>query len=357
MTATHDDRWWEGLGARTVRVDIDEARRASVRVLVSYAVPRSDAEITARHLVEGSVRGYPAHGLERLPQLVAMLHRGTLNPAPRRTVVRRSSALAVLDGDHGLGPPAAAEAVALGRSMARSCGVGVVGLRAAGHQGALGPWAEQCAGDDCFGLVVSASEPGVVAGQGTRPIFGTNPIAYAWPTGQGPVVADFSTAATTRSELLRRAETGDPLPPGTAVDGHGRPTRDARAALEGGLLPLRGDHKGVLLSLLAGMLAGPVVDGPAPHQVAGTRKPDTPPDKADFFLVINLGATTDMSVFQARSEALREVLACPDAGSFVLPGKRARRRSAAARREGLNVSPAVARLLGTETSQWQETRP
>ncbi|MDF3139847.1 Ldh family oxidoreductase [Streptomyces sp. T21Q-yed] len=343
-----DDKWWEGVGEQNVRASAEEVEGAATRVLVSHHVPVDDAALTARHLVDGSLRGHFAHGVERLPQMIAMLRRGTLNPAPKRTIVRKSSAVAILNGDNGLGPPAAAEAVAQARSMAASCGVGVVGLCASGHQGTLGPLAEGCAGDDSFGLVVSASEPGVITMAGTKAIFGTNPIAYAWPSAQGPVVADFSTAAMTRSELLRRAEAGEPLPSGTAVDTDGLPTRDARAALDGGLLPLRDDHKGALLSLLAAMLAGPVVDGPAPHQVVGTRKADAFPNKADFFLTINLRATTALSDFYVRGETLRQVLDSPGAGDFTLPGTGAKARIAKARQEGLYLSSGTARLLWAE---------
>jgi LDH2 family malate/lactate/ureidoglycolate dehydrogenase len=344
-------RWWAGNAERSIHVTAEDARRSSARMLMAHGVPRDDAVQTAAHLVEGSLRGYPAHGIDRLRQIDVMLRKGTLNPKPRRRITRRSPAVTILDGDRGLGPPAASEAVACARDLASRYGVGLVGVLASGHLGTLGPWAEQLAGDDQFGLVVSASEPGVVAPGGKRPVFGTNPIAYAWPSDEGPVVADFTTAATTRSELLRQAESGGSLPPRVAVDAEGRGTQDAREALSGGLLPLRDDHKGVLLSLLAGMLAGPVVGGPAPHEVTGTRDAGAPPDKADFLLAIDLGATTEVGTFLARGASLRAMLGAPDSGAFPMPGTGSRERRARAAREGVHVSAATAALLWPESAQ------
>jgi LDH2 family malate/lactate/ureidoglycolate dehydrogenase len=334
--------WWRGTASAGSRLSVAEATERTAHVLIHYGVDRDDALVTAAHLVEGSVRGYPSHGIERVPQLVEMLRSGTLRPEARPRVERTRPGVLVIDAGHGLGPPAAALACALAREAAAECGVGLAALRDAGHLGTLAPWAERCAGTDAFALVSSSSEPGVVAPGGHVPVFGTNPIAYAWPSPSGGGSADFSTAAITRSDLLRAAENGDPLPPMAAVDGNGEPTRRAEAALAGGLLPVGGGTKGGLLSLLAALLAGPVAGGPASQDVRGTRR-DEPPHRADLFLVVDLSATTDLGTFGPAVDAM---LAAAGAGSaFHPPGSASRRRREAALRDGIPVSAVTADLL------------
>ncbi|MEU0028418.1 Ldh family oxidoreductase [Streptomyces sp. NPDC006335] len=340
------DGWWSTDSDTIVRVDAESAQHAAVNMLRGLGVPEGDAQCTARHLVEGDLRGYPMHGLQRLLQMDEMIRRGTLEPAASRRRTRKTDATAVVDGAHGLGPPAASMAIALARELAESTGLGLVGVHNAGHLGTLGPWAEQAAGEDSFALVMSASEPGVVLPGGGDPVFGTNPIAYCWPTGEGHLTADFSTAAVTRSELLRRAEQGHALPPGTAVGPDGEPTRDPHVALKGGLLPLGGGHKGMLISLLAAFLAGPVMGGPPAHSVKGTRRSENPPEKTDVFLVMRLDAATSRKQFLKDME--RFLGHARAAGPFRMPGEQARAHRAQALSGGIELSGQVARLLWPE---------
>ena len=65
---------------------------------------------------------------------------------------------------------------------------------------------------------------------GTRPVLGTNPIAFALPGAAGPLVLDIGTSAFMATELQLRVRLGQPLPEGVALDRDGQPTRDAEEA-------------------------------------------------------------------------------------------------------------------------------
>ncbi|WP_433892868.1 Ldh family oxidoreductase [Streptomyces sp. CA-111067] len=347
MTRTYGANWWTGTGSGSggagVRVPAARAGDAAVRLLTRRGVPASDAAVTARHLLDGDLRGHPAHGLSRLRQITAMLDRGTLDPRPARVLRHPRPAVAVVDGGGGLGPPAAAEAVTAVRELSADTGVAVAAIHRAGHLGTLAGWVEAAASDDCFALMASSSEPGVVAPGGATPLFGTNPLAYSWPSADGQVTADFTTAALTRSELLSRAETGRRLPRNSAVRSDGTPTRDPVEALGGGLLPMAAGHKGVLLSLLVGFLAGPVVGGPPAHRVAGTRDAGRPAGKCDFLLVIRLDAAGTPEEFCGSGD---DFLAFAEKeGGFVRPGRGSRERRARGEAEGIVLDGPTARLL------------
>jgi L-2-hydroxycarboxylate dehydrogenase (NAD+) len=310
-------------------------------LLEARGVPAGDAALTAAAMVEGDLRGYPHHGVDRIFQALAGLDEGSLRARPERRVLHEGPAFAVVDGDRGLGPPAAAEAVELAAAKACGAGVGAVGVRGAGHIGILAYYAEMGARRGCLTLVTSTTSPAAVVPGGSERLLGTNPLAYSFPLADGLVTADFSTTAASRGALLHRRDTGQPLEPGWGVDALGRPTTSPAAALEGGLLPHGGDIKGALVSLLLATLAGPLIGGPPNHAVTGTRFMDQPPTKGDLFVCFAIGRFTGLDAFARDSLSQLQAMERSTPG-FHVPGS----RSHARRRGGrVTVGPALAELL------------
>jgi LDH2 family malate/lactate/ureidoglycolate dehydrogenase len=90
-------------------------------------------------------------------------------------------------------------------------------------------------------------------------VFGTNPIAFAWPRPDGPpFVFDFATSAIARGEIELHRRAGKPIPAGWAIDSEGNPTNDPTAALAGAMLTF-GGHKGSALSAMIELMAGPLI--------------------------------------------------------------------------------------------------
>jgi L-2-hydroxycarboxylate dehydrogenase (NAD+) len=323
---------------------LGEVERGLVRVLRGEGVPEADARITAAHLVEGAARGYLHHGVERIFEILDGFERGTLAPAAPRRRVRDVLGLASLDAQAGLGAPAAAEAMTLAVEKAQHTGIAAVGVANAGHLGILAPWAELPAMRGMFGLVMTTTSPAVVVPGGRTAVLGTNPIAYAFRLDGEIVSVDFSSAATTRSTLLAHRESGEPLPLGLAVDEHGVPTVDPEAALRGGLLPLGGEFKGALLSLLVAVLAGPAVGAVANHRITGTRWMTAPPTKGDIFIAIDIEQLTDVDSFAAEMRSFFEHVR-EDVPGLYIPGQGSRRRREESQIDGIRVSPKLEALL------------
>ena len=88
-----------------------------------------------------------------------------------------------------------------------------------------------------------------------RPVYCTNPLAFAAPVADGPpLLIDQASSATAYVELRRYADRGEALPPGWAVDADGRPTTDPNAALRGALLAF-GGARGANIALMVEVMA------------------------------------------------------------------------------------------------------
>src|SRR5580692_1273379 len=146
----------------------------------------------------------------------------------------------------------------------------------------------------------AASARSVAPFGGTRPVLGTNPIAFGMPSSRGPVVLDMGTSAFMGTDLAYRERLGQLLPEGVAVDAEGRPTRDPAMARGGALLSF-GGYKGFGLALIVqafGLLAASALD----------------PDKDDgyLFVVFKPDLLADLDDFKRQlGELLERIKATP----------------------------------------------
>jgi LDH2 family malate/lactate/ureidoglycolate dehydrogenase len=65
------------------------------------------------------------------------------------------------------------------------------------------------------GLACTPSHAWVAPAGGTRPLFGTNPIAFGWPRrDKPPFIVDMATSAAARGEIQLHQRAGKALPEG-----------------------------------------------------------------------------------------------------------------------------------------------
>jgi len=106
-----------------------------------------------------------------------------------------------------------------------------------------------------IGLSFGNTPQGIAPWGGNKGLFGTNPIAFAAPRKKAdPMVIDMGLSKVARGRINVAAQKGEPIPEGWAVDAKGEPTTDAKAAMEGTMLPM-GDAKGAQLVLMVEILA------------------------------------------------------------------------------------------------------
>ena len=104
--------------------------------------------------------------------------------------------------------------------------------------------------------LAATNGPALVAGSGsTKPVYCTNPMAFAAPVAGGPpLLIDQSSSATAFVNIRAAANAGKAIPDGWALDAEGRPTTDPFAAMKGALLAF-GGGRGANVALMVEVLA------------------------------------------------------------------------------------------------------
>ncbi|WP_414440986.1 Ldh family oxidoreductase [Burkholderia sp. 22PA0106] len=243
--------------AEDVSLSLDEVDALARRVLIAHGVSESNARSLASVIVQGQRDECHSHGVYRLISCVRTLRTGRVDG--RAVPTLRKLAGSVIEADaHGgyslpaleLGLPALVEA-------ARQQGLAALTIRHCYHFSALWPEVEAIAAHGLVGIAMCPSHAWVAPAGGTRPVFGTNPIAFAWPrpAGQLPYVFDFATSAIARGDIELHARQDKPIPDDWAIDEHGQPTTDPHAAMRGAMRTF-GGHKGSALATMVELMAG-----------------------------------------------------------------------------------------------------
>jgi LDH2 family malate/lactate/ureidoglycolate dehydrogenase len=235
---------------------------------------------------------------------------------------------------------------------AKACGIAALAINRCVHFAALWPEIEAVTAHGLVALACTPSHAWVAPAGGTRPLFGTNPLAFGWPRPSPyPYVFDFATSAVARGEIELHRRAGKPIPDGWCIDVEGRPTTDAAAALAGAMLTF-GGHKGSALSTMIELIAGPLIgDLTSTESLAADEGAGSSPLGGELIVAIDpagfLGAAASEHLH--RAEALFEGIVGQGAR---LPSQRrfeARARSLA--RGGVRVPRALVEDLRKLASQ------
>jgi len=233
----------------------EDLKAEVVFLLKKIGVPEADAEITAEVMVETNSKGIESHGVRWLDIYMQRMLEGGVNPVTKIDVIKDKGSLLILDANNGIGQVAMTKAVEMGIKKAKENGVSFVAIRNSNHFGATGYYTELAAKQNVIAFTATNSTPLMAPWGGTDLCIGTNPLSYAFPTRDVPIVVDMATTTLARGKVFISARKGEPLPAGVALNKDGEPTVDAKEALEGVLLPV-GGPKGFGLSLMIDIIGG-----------------------------------------------------------------------------------------------------
>src|SRR5207253_5521524 len=134
-------------------------------------------------LVDANLAGVDSHGVIRIARYAAAVHSGKVLPAERPEVMSNRAATGHVDGRWGWGQPAGRLASDTAVGLASNYGIGAVAIGRCNHIGRLGEYVERIAMANMIGLAACNSLPAVAAHGGRTRVLGTNPIAFAAPSG------------------------------------------------------------------------------------------------------------------------------------------------------------------------------
>jgi LDH2 family malate/lactate/ureidoglycolate dehydrogenase len=282
-----------------------ERHRAQLEaILEAWGMPPDHAATTADILGWADLHGVDSHGISMIPGYDRMRRSGRADMQARPRVVKETPVSALVDGGGGLGHVPGRFAMQLAIDKAKAAGIALAAVRNSAHFGAAGYYALMAAKDGLIGIAcTSNSLPQVAPTFGREAKLGTDPWAFAAPTGEGePFLLDMATTTVAAGRIRNKANEGLPCPPGWVLDKDGRPSTDPMEAREkGGFLtslggsPETSSYKGyglaVMVNILAACLSGATL---ITDPLAG-RKP--PGDIGHCFIAIDPGLFRDRDAF------------------------------------------------------------
>jgi LDH2 family malate/lactate/ureidoglycolate dehydrogenase len=314
----------------------------------SQGLPEADAAQVARLMTEADVQGSDGHGVIRLPQYIKRIRAGGINKHPDIRIVQERAAMAVVDGDNGMGHLVVSRAVDIAIEKARTAGVAWVGTRYSNHAGPASLYARRPLEHDMLGLYFAVGNANhLPPWGGTDMLLSTNPIAAGIPTAnEPPVVLDMATTVAAYGKVKAKAKRGEQMPVGWMIDRQGKPLLDPNKSGDGFLLPI-GDHKGYGLALIVGLLAGTLGGAAMGRDVIDFNADfKTTTNTGQAILVIDLAAFGDPAVFKGAVDKLvRDIRGSerlPGVERIWLPGEQSHEKRARYREHGVPIAGGVA---------------
>lgn len=247
------------MGSDRETITLAEGRELALAALTRHGCDKANAEAVAGIMMAAEADRAESHGLFRLPGYIASLKSGKVDGRAKPVVTRPSPGVVRVDGKLGFAPLAIEAGRAPLIEAARAQGVAALALVRIHHFAALWPEVEALAAHGLAALACTCATPMVAPAGGTKPFFGTNPLAFAFPRDNAPpVVFDQASAAMARGDVTIHAREGKPVPPGTGIGPDGQPTTDPAAVLKGAQLPF-GGYKGSNIALMIELLAGALI--------------------------------------------------------------------------------------------------
>ena len=323
-----------------VQLTLAEARSLAEKCLAANGCDQANAEAIANVMILAERDACTSHGLFRLPGYVSALRDGRANGRADPKIERSAPGVIRIDCDLGYAPLALARGRQPLIEAAGENGIAALALVRTFHLAALWPEVEALAEAGMVALAVTSSRALVAPVGGTRPMFGTNPMAFGWPRPDGPpMVFDQAVSVMARGEVQLAARDGHDLPPGVALDAAGNPTTDARDAVDGVLLPF-GGHKGSAIGLMIELLAAGLLGENFAFETSAQFADDGGPGRGgELIIAMDPARFGDAAGWQAHAEGFFARMTAED--GVRLPGQRRHAAQAKTTNEGFAIPAAL----------------
>ncbi|MGB1011895.1 MAG: Ldh family oxidoreductase [Thiolinea sp.] len=304
-----------------VHLSLEAAHELAMECLLASGFDQENAVAVADRMIQAEGDRCYSHGLFRLPWYCSAVKSGRANGKARPRLEQLAPAVIRVDGDNGFAPLGQALAHQPLVDCARENGIASLAFVNMFHIAAMWPEVERLADDGLCGFAFTAAYPYVAPAGGTKPLYGTNPMGFAWPRKDGPpLVFDQASSAMARGEIQICARDGHSVPETAGIGPDGEKTTDPNVVLEGAQLGF-GGYKGAALAMMVELLAGALIGEFLSIESAeddGGR--GGPPKGGELMIAIDPTRHGDADGFLERGEKLFEAIMAQEGTR--LPGAR-----------------------------------
>ncbi len=231
-----------------------------IKIFMNHKLNKNHAKISSQALINAELVGAYGHGLSRLKMYCNRIKKKLINPKPKIKVKKISNSISLIDANNSIGFVSADIGIKKAISNAKKTGIGMVGIKNSGHYGLSGYYAEQAVKQNLITMIYTNAPPAIAPHGSLKSLFGTNPICFGCPSGSKiPFILDTSISMINRGKIRFAAANNEKIPEGVALDKYGKPTTNAKQALQGVQLPIagfRGSGLAWMVDILSGVLTG-----------------------------------------------------------------------------------------------------
>ena len=243
-----------------MKISLAELHRMCTAAASAAGASRLVARSLADATVDAEACGQKAVGVAHFFDYLDAFRAGRIDPIAMPVLTRIKPAIFHSDAKGGIAQLGFDRAFNRFAAAATKHGLALFTQTNAWTCGALGYHAERLARQGLVALAATNASAMIAGGGAIRPIYGTNPMAFAAPVaGRSPLLVDQSSSATAFVNVRAARERGSAIPDGWAIDRDGNPTNDPKAAMKGALLAFggaRGGNLALMVEVLAAGLSG-----------------------------------------------------------------------------------------------------
>ncbi|KOC68685.1 Malate dehydrogenase [Habropoda laboriosa] len=245
----------------------EDVIRFIAECLTKSGTTPEDGRTVGHHLMTADYCGHFSHGMNRMQMYVQDIKDEMTDPVAKPKVVTDFQAIALVDGNNGLGQVVGKFCMEMAMEKAKKFGIGMVSVRGSNHYGICGYYTRMAVEQGLIGFTCTNTSPLMAPTRSKKACLGTNPLSLGMKAAGGDsFVLDMATTAVALGKIELAIRKEEPIPEGWALGTDGKPTRDSEDAYKASLLmPLGGEENnsgykgyglGLMVEVLCGVLSG-----------------------------------------------------------------------------------------------------
>jgi ureidoglycolate dehydrogenase (NAD+) len=248
-----------------------------------------------------------------------------------------------VDGGDGLGHVVTYYACTKAMELAEEAGSGAIVIRNSSHFGMTGFYIHRLVTAGYAAMAMTDTDAFQIPFGSRKAFFGTNPIAFGFPTDGIPVILDMATTSVPYGKIALAQTEGQPVPSDWGYDEEGNPTTDPHRIA--GLHPIAGP-KGSGLAMVIDIFCSVLAGLPwGPHINAMYGEMDARRQLGHYVAAWDVSCWMPLEDFKRRmGEMLREFGELPAAEGYdrvYYPGQIEGLRRQQRRAEGIPIDPGL----------------